>query len=379
MSFGYRVVSLDKTAQILIIDDDRRMCDSLKAMLQPANYVITTAYSGQKALCIVDQIQFNLILMDYVLPDIPGPQLLNQIRERAPDSALIVMTGHASVDKAVIALRQGAYDFLQKPFEFDELKEKVNAAINASPLGWASPSDAEDTSEKPEMIDDGFGVSVDDSSQASTVGSLVQKAYSVPPHLPVIKVKEFLQAGNPIYSVIVVENKKPIGLVMNIHLDRMLSHRFGFSLYRDKPIHKLMDPEPLIIDAEQSIEEASNLAMSRNMERLYDHLIVTRDGHLIGAVSVRRILQRLSGLLKIKAAKLERAYQNLQRAHNQIKTLGGLIPICAHCKKIRDDRGYWNQLEAYIMRHSEAKFSHGICPECMEKHYSEINIPSEAI
>jgi len=61
--------------------------------------------------------------------------------------------------------------------------------------------------------------------------------------------------------------------------------------------------------------------------------------------------------------------QALQAAMNQIKTLSGLIPICASCKKIRDDKGYWNQVEVYIQQHSEAEFSHGFCPDCMKKLY----------
>ncbi|UCF94657.1 MAG: hypothetical protein JSW39_11030 [Desulfobacterales bacterium] len=62
----------------------------------------------------------------------------------------------------------------------------------------------------------------------------------------------------------------------------------------------------------------------------------------------------------------------LQDALNKVKTLSGLLPICASCKKIRDDRGYWNQIESYIRDHSEAEFSHSICPECAKKLYREI-------
>ena len=61
--------------------------------------------------------------------------------------------------------------------------------------------------------------------------------------------------------------------------------------------------------------------------------------------------------------------QRVDESLAQIKVLGGLIPICANCKKIRDDRGYWNQLEKYLKDHSEAEFTHGICPECKEKLY----------
>jgi hypothetical protein len=61
--------------------------------------------------------------------------------------------------------------------------------------------------------------------------------------------------------------------------------------------------------------------------------------------------------------------QRVDEALAQIKVLGGLIPICSNCKKIRDDKGYWNQLEKYLKDHSEAQFTHGICPECREELY----------
>ncbi len=59
----------------------------------------------------------------------------------------------------------------------------------------------------------------------------------------------------------------------------------------------------------------------------------------------------------------------LQEAIAELKVLRGIIPVCSFCKKVRDDRGYWEQVEVYIKKHSDAKVSHGICPECLEKHY----------
>ena len=67
----------------------------------------------------------------------------------------------------------------------------------------------------------------------------------------------------------------------------------------------------------------------------------------------------------------KRLIQELQDALADIKTLSGLLPICSGCKKIRDDDGYWNQIESYICQHSEAKFSHGFCPECLKKYFPE--------
>ena len=71
--------------------------------------------------------------------------------------------------------------------------------------------------------------------------------------------------------------------------------------------------------------------------------------------------------------KLEKKVAELQEALDNIRTLKGLIPICANCKKIRDDAGYWNTLEAYIQKHSDAKFSHGMCPSCMDEFYGNEN------
>ena len=68
----------------------------------------------------------------------------------------------------------------------------------------------------------------------------------------------------------------------------------------------------------------------------------------------------------------EKLIKKLQDALDQIKTLKGIIPICASCKKIRDDEGYWNEIESYILKHSEADFSHGICPECAKKLYGNL-------
>jgi len=70
--------------------------------------------------------------------------------------------------------------------------------------------------------------------------------------------------------------------------------------------------------------------------------------------------------------KREKLLNDLQEALSKVKKLGGLLPICASCKKIRDDKGYWNQIEAYICNHSEAEFSHSICPECARKLYPDI-------
>jgi len=70
----------------------------------------------------------------------------------------------------------------------------------------------------------------------------------------------------------------------------------------------------------------------------------------------------------------EQLISELTSALGQVKRLSGLLPICSYCKQIRDDQGYWNQIESYIRDRSDAEFSHGICPECAKKLYPDMDI-----
>ncbi|VFQ46528.1 hypothetical protein [Desulfoluna butyratoxydans] len=78
------------------------------------------------------------------------------------------------------------------------------------------------------------------------------------------------------------------------------------------------------------------------------------------------LLHRRWSSLKQAKKSLESRNTELREALTEIRQLKGIIPICASCKKIRDDQGYWHQVEAYLSAHSEARFSHGICPACMD-------------
>jgi len=74
---------------------------------------------------------------------------------------------------------------------------------------------------------------------------------------------------------------------------------------------------------------------------------------------------------KLAQIEKDKMIVELQKALSEIKTLSGLLPICASCKKIRDDKGYWNKIEGYIQKHSDAQFSHGMCPECSDEIYGK--------
>jgi PAS domain S-box-containing protein len=91
-------------------------------------------------------------------------------------------------------------------------------------------------------------------------------------------------------------------------------------------------------------------------------------GQRWGGVAVFTNITERKQAMEAQAALLA----ELQQALKEIKTLRGLIPICAHCKNVRDDRGFWQQVEDYFQQHTEAEFSHGICPDCFEKHFGNL-------
>jgi hypothetical protein len=110
----------------------------------------------------------------------------------------------------------------------------------------------------------------------------------------------------------------------------------------------------------ESVVDLFFFPQARLMERIF-----APDAHEIYSRSVGILLIMGFSFL---AQKMLSRYRD---ALAQVKTLKGLLPICAHCKKILDDQGYWQQLEAYIHKHSGARFSHGLCPDCLQVLYPE--------
>ena len=128
---------------------------------------------------------------------------------------------------------------------------------------------------------------------------------------------------------------------------------------------KIMEPGESVLEIEESYHSADG----------------SEGTVLTSKVPLRDKYGRVFGILGIctditerKKMELENEslIRELQEALSEIKTLRGILPICSNCKKIRDDKGYWNQVEVYIRDHTHAEFTHGICPECYGKHLEEL-------
>jgi len=109
---------------------------------------------------------------------------------------------------------------------------------------------------------------------------------------------------------------------------------------------------------------------SRKYFVIHSRPFIDESGNLLGSISS---FHDITARRSAEEAR-EKTVAELQKALAKVKLLSGFLPICASCKKIRDDKGYWNQIEEYIHAHSEAEFSHGICPDCVKKMYPDLNI-----
>lgn len=120
--------------KILVVDDEPRMRDSLKILLSGQGYETQTGSSGKEAIECLARDDFDLVLLDIVMPDMSGHQVMDYINSQNLKTLVITMTGHASVESAVESLRKGAYDYLRKPFDFEQLLKRVKNALDQTRL-----------------------------------------------------------------------------------------------------------------------------------------------------------------------------------------------------------------------------------------------------
>ena len=138
-------------------------------------------------------------------------------------------------------------------------------------------------------------------------------------------------------------------------LDLTLPDSYGFDTFAQ--VIENAPKIPIILLTGLEDESLGTVAVKSGAQ---DYLVKGQIEERLLARSIRHAIERKKLLLELEKALLE------------IKVLKGLIPICAWCKKIRDDRGYWNQLEEYFKRHIGAEFTHGICPQCAAKLKAEL-------
>jgi DNA-binding NtrC family response regulator len=115
-------------SKILVIDDEKRMCDSIKVLLSNIGYEVDIALNGRTGIEKLQAESYDLVITDLMMPELDGFAVMKYIKENCPNTLVIVITGYASVESAVRAIRSGAYDYILKPFDFEIIKISVERA-----------------------------------------------------------------------------------------------------------------------------------------------------------------------------------------------------------------------------------------------------------
>lgn len=125
---------MNELIKVLVIDDDESGREALSMLLKSAGYAVTSAATGVIAQELIDNNHYQVIVSDLFLPDTSGFDILQNVQKVAPDTEVIMVTGHASAQSAVRAMKEGAFDYITKPIDFDELKIVVSKALEKQKL-----------------------------------------------------------------------------------------------------------------------------------------------------------------------------------------------------------------------------------------------------
>lgn len=193
----------------------------------------------------------------------------------------------------------------------------------------------------------------------SAIPTFFQQSKSV---IALICEEETIVAHNPLFSLHVLSGKPAVGQQLSSYLapesQEILGKMAGGQQRQCKLIFKTSGKQSLSFECHIFCNGESTLIIG-------EKLMLSND----------EILQRM-GTMNNELVNLTRELQQknreLEHANATIRTLKGILPICSFCKGIRDDKGYWAKLEEFMSKETDVEFSHSICPDCMEKHYSDI-------
>ena len=314
--------------RILIIDDDANLRKTLADILRVRGYEPFTARNGAEGIGLLKETRVNLVLIDLGLLDIPGIDILLQVKSDFPATEAIILTGNATLDSAMEATNRGAFSYLVKPYEIEQLLLNIRRAIEKQ--------QAENDLRENELL------------LKMLLNTLPSGVIIVDPETHTIT-----DANETAVEMIGARKEEIVGKIC---------HRF-------------------ICPAEEGKCPVTDLGLTIESS---DRELLNAKGESISIVKTVASLKfdgrnyLVENFIDITERKrLERERESLitelREALARIRTLSGMLPICAACKKIRDDKGYWNQLESYISNHSDVLFSHGLCPDCAGKAMRELD------
>jgi PAS domain S-box-containing protein len=330
---------MGKKLHVLLIEDSELDAYLIVKILQQNGFNlhwrrVETAPDMQSAL---EEETWDIILSDYNMPQFTGMEALELYLSFGYDIPFILVSGAIGEETSVKVMKAGAHDYI--------MKDKLTRLVPAIKRELKEAETRKQYREAQQALEENEQ-----------------------------KFRLFFE-NEPEYCYIV----GPDGIIQDVNRAALRVLGYSKKGLIGSPIQKIYAPEALS-RVEQCFQHWTQTGSLKNEELeiltkggerrtvlLSASAVTDTEGRIVHSVSVQRDVTE-----RIKAEKeREHLIQELKDALQKVKMLSGLLPICASCKKIRDDRGYWMQVESYISEHSDARFSHGFCPDCADKYLND--------
>jgi len=313
---------------VLIVEDSENDTKLLleelrKKNFSPIHWRVETAGEMSAAL---ERQSWDVVLSDYVMPQFSGPDALLLLREKNLDIPFIVISGTYGEEAAVHMMKAGANDYLTKA-NLSRLAPVIEREMAAAKSRRAHRKASEAMR---------FLAAIVESTDDAIWGQSLDGA--------------------------VVSWNRAAEKIFGYGADEIIGRSVAILFPGDKRDELIGLMERLRRGEQAGLYTSTRVCKNGQIIPVSTTVSPIRDadGGIVGASAITRdITQHIQA-----EEERMRLIEDLQDALKQVKTLSGLVPICASCKRIRDDKGYWQQVEIYISSHTDAEFTHGICPEC---------------
>jgi len=324
--------------RLLLVEDEAVTAMDLQSNLTRLGYGVPTfVATGEEAIRAAAELSPDLILMDITLAGPMNGIEAAEVIRTAHAIPVVFLSAHADDETLGLAKRTEPFGYLPKPCGLDTLVTTIEVALfkgEADARRRKAEEQLRAVLEQQKVVLANIGVGV---------------LYS--------------QARNILWA-------NPSLLRMFGYASEEIQGRDTELLYPDRETYEKIGREGYAAMAEGTVFKTETRMRRKDGSALWCHLVgqaVEGDDLKNGSIW---LFEDFTAHRQLEEER-ERLIGELQDALAKVKQLSGFIPICASCKKIRDDAGYWQQLEVYIRDHSEAEFSHGMCPDCGKKWYGE--------
>jgi two-component system, cell cycle sensor histidine kinase and response regulator CckA len=325
-----------KPIHVLLVEDSADDADLVLAELRFKGYgpiARRVQDATELRLALADH-EWDVVISDYRLPQFSGPEALKLVQEFHVDVPFVMISGVCGEETAIQVMKAGADDFI--------LKGNLSRLVPA----------------------------IEREMQVACLRREKRLADEAMRHLAAI----VESSEDAIYS----KNLDSVIISWNRAAERIFGYRaeeiIGHSIVQLFPL----DQRDELLDIMSAVRRSEMIDYKETCRRCKDGRVIPVSvtvspikgarGEVVGASA---ILREISARKQAEAERIA-LIDNLTKALDKVKMLSGLIPICASCKSIRDDAGYWQKVEAYIARHSDARFTHSICPACSEKYFADL-------